>query len=393
MRCFTRFEVDLVGPGWGRWRGRWASSRVLVRNQRSWRLLGGSRDATEWRSFGEAADALWTKRRIFDLAPWAIGWLGYEECADLAGDLPTKEWNERFPQGWWLIAPASIGDSEAPIGPIRPYSDWISSLDAASFRDGVETIRRRISAGDVYQVNLTRRYSRRGRGGLRGLLTAACAERVPDYAAHFMFPGGELVCSSMELLARRRGDSLETRPIKGTRPRGACAVDDELQIRELATDGKELAELAMVVDLERNDLGRLAVSGTVQVVDGGSVVSWATVHHRVARVCAQISAATPWWDIVSVLAPGGSVTGCPKRAAMEVIAEIETVARGPYCGVLGVVAGDGSLELALPIRTAWRTGEWWHCASGCGIVWGSDPVSEEMESRLKVNRWVAMDGR
>jgi anthranilate/para-aminobenzoate synthase component I len=119
------------------------------------------------------------------------------------------------------------------------------------------------------------------------------------------------------------------------------------------------------------------------------VVSWPTVHHRVARVTAIARHGTSWWEILAAMVPGGSVTGCPKRAAMAVIAALETVPRGPYCGALGVITGDGDLELALPIRTAWRSGDRWWCAAGCGLVWDSDPHREERESRLKVARWVA----
>ena len=181
---------------------------------------------------------------------------------------------------------------------------------------------------------------------------------------------------------------METRPIKGTRPRGRTPREDRALARELECDPKERAELAMVVDLERNDLGRVAVPGSVRVTHPGSVRPYATVLHRVARVDARLSPALPWWELVEAVVPGGSVTGCPKRAAVELAARLEPGPRGPYTGALGVVAGDGSLELALPIRTAWRVGRRTACAAGCGIVWGSDPGREERKSRLKVARWL-----
>jgi anthranilate/para-aminobenzoate synthase component I len=261
------------------------------------------------------------------------------------------------------------------------------SLDAAAYRDAVEAVRARIAAGDVYQVNLTRRFELAP--GTGDLLAAAVAGGTPEYAARLAWDDAEVVCASMELLLRRRGDRLETRPIKGTRPRAQDPVTDRCLAAELDADPKEIAELAMIVDLERNDLGRVAVSGSVEVADPGSVVSWPTVHHRVALVTATLRPGVRWWEALAAVVPGGSVTGCPKRAAMGVIAALEPVPRGPYCGALGVVTHDGDLELALPIRTAWRRGARWWCAAGCGVVWDSDPEREERESRLKVARWAA----
>ena len=261
------------------------------------------------------------------------------------------------------------------------------SLEADAYRRSVATVRSLIAAGDVYQVNLTRRFELEAGAG--DLLAAAVTGGAPEYTARLAWGDAEVVCASMELLLRRRGDVLETRPIKGTRPRCEDPEADRRFAAELDADPKEVAELAMIVDLERNDVGRVATTGSVEVVDPGSVVSWPTVHHRVARVTAMLRPGTPWWEALAAMVPGGSVTGCPKRAAMGVIAALEPVARGPYCGGLGVITGDGDLELALSIRTAWRRGERWWCAAGCGIVWDSDPEREERESRLKVSRWAS----
>ena len=161
---------------------------------------------------------------------------------------------------------------------------------------------------------------------------------------------------------------------------------------ELDADPKEQAELAMVVDLERNDLGRVSEIGSVEVADPGSVHAFAAVHHRVARVRGRARHDLEWWELLAAVAPGGSVTGCPKRAAMSVIAELEPVPRGPFTGALGVVAGNGDLEMALPIRTAWRLGSTLEFAAGCGVVWQSEPAAEEEESRLKVARWLKLVG-
>jgi len=272
-----------------------------------------------------------------------------------------------------------------------------TSLNEEQFKEGVQAIRGHIVDGTVYQVNLCRRFTvDRWEGGLQRLFeVASTGAAVPGFLSAFSWDGvspGELVCASMELLVSRRHDRVETRPIKGTRQRGATVEEDVSLIRQLESDPKERSELAMIVDLERNDLGRVARIGSVVVDDPGRVQSWERIHHRVARVTASVSAETPWQDIVSVMAPGGSVTGCPKESAMSVIAGLEPVSRGPFTGALGVIGGNGDLELALPIRTAWTADGRLEMAAGCGIVWESDPVAEEAESRLKIGKWLELVG-
>ncbi|NOZ22637.1 MAG: hypothetical protein GXP25_16290 [Planctomycetes bacterium] len=307
--------------------------------------------------FAEVVAGLWEERTVRDESPWAIGWMGYEAAARHAGGLPSRPEESGLPSGYWLIEPRRLENPPAAAaGRAAPGAQVTSGLSDREFADGVREIRRRIAAGEIYLANLTRRFRiHPWSGGLGPLLAPAAAGSSPPYLAWATFEGGELVCASMELLLRRRGDRVETWPIKGTRPRGANAAEDERLAAELDADPKEKAELAMVVDLERNDLGRLAVPGSVRVVDSGSVRRYAVVQHRVARVCARVNRSLPWWELLRAVAPGGSVTGCPKWVAMEIIAGLEAGPRGPYTGILGVVCGNGDLELALPIRTAWRS--------------------------------------
>jgi anthranilate/para-aminobenzoate synthase component I len=381
-----RATADLVGDGWGPWRGRWWGDSILTAEGGTWVLRRDDHEVGRWDTFTAALQDLWT-RRGENRGPWGIGYLGYEACAALGGDLPARAPDDTAPTGWWLVEPRFDGEAPGPASAGAPRPVVAVSLDAAAYRDAVEAVRARIAAGDVYQVNLTRRFELAP--GTGDLLAAAVAGGTPEYAARLAWNDAEVVCASMELLLRRRGDRLETRPIKGTRPRAQDPATDRCLAAELDADPKEIAELAMIVDLERNDLGRVAVSGSVEVADPGSVVSWPTVHHRVALVTAALRPGVRWWEALAAVVPGGSVTGCPKRAAMGVIAALEPVPRGPYCGALGVVTHNGDLELALPIRTAWRRGARWWCAAGCGIVWDSDPEREERESRLKVARWAA----
>lgn len=389
-------RADLRGPGWEWWRGCWTSGRRLEGRQGLWELVGADSSRTGWPSLGEAVEDLWPARSVRDRAPWAIGWLSYQECAQMGGDLPARPDPDRALSGLLLLEPERTDDSTV----LQP--GWAggderlrSSLGDEHFREGVQRIRDSIAEGSVYQVNLCRRFTvDQWDGGLQRLFDAvAVGPRIPDYLSAFSWDGvcsGELVCASMELLLSSKGGRLETGPIKGTRPRGLTPEEDLLLIRQLEVDPKERAELAMIVDLERNDLGRVARTGSVIVEDAGRVQSWETIHHRVARVTASVSEETRWQDVVAVMAPGGSVTGCPKRAAMSVIADIEPLARGPFTGALGVIAGNGDLQLALPIRTAWTSEDRLEMAAGCGIVWESDPVAEEAESRLKIRKWLEL---
>ncbi len=387
--------AHLIGPGWDPWRGVWEGSRCLIKRSGGWVLEEGEREIDRWPDLRGALLEIWPKRRIQSSAPWAVGWIGYEELAGLAGDLPARMELDFALQGFLILEPEFSG-SAALVEDVASEEGLSArwSLDAASFREGVSTVRERIAAGDVYQVCLSRRLSVEGWAGSLWPLAASATEGgVPDYLARVRVGDCELVCASMEMFLRRRGVEFETRPIKGTRPRGESADDDRKWAAELEDDPKERAELAMIVDLERNDLGRISEAGSVRVVDPGSVRSYAAVHHRVARVVGRAREGVEWWDALAALAPGGSVTGCPKIAAMSVIRELEPIPRGVFCGALGIVAGDGDLELALPIRTAWKYGPLLEFAAGCGIVWESDAESEERESRLKLARWLEIIDR
>ena len=357
-------------------------------------LEDDGREICRWPDLASALGPLWSDRSVRNGEPWAVGWLGYEACADFAGGLPARDADGALPTGVFLVEPrvcrADPVLKSTPRGG-RACTEW--SLDGAGFRESVDAIRERIAAGDVYQVNLSRRLTVDGFSiTLDDLLEASCAGGIPDYLARFYFDDNELLTASMELLLRRRGSELETHPIKGTRRRGRTAGEDRDLAAELDADPKERAELAMVVDLERNDLGRVCETGSVRVADAGSVFTYPAVHHRVAKVTGQVRQGLEWWDVLAAMVPGGSVTGCPKIAAMEVIAGLEPVPRGPFTGALGVISGDGDLEMALPIRSAWSVNGRLEFAAGCGIVWESDPVAEELESRIKVARWLELVG-
>jgi anthranilate/para-aminobenzoate synthase component I len=251
-----------------------------------------------------------------------------------------------------------------------------------------------IGRGDLYQVNLARRIVVRLRGGspLSFYERLATVAR-PSFGACITFDRGlQVLSTSPELALAASVDPasisgafarLETRPIKGTRPRGDDAESDARLREELEHDAKERAELAMIVDVERNDLGRVARAGSVRVVTMPRVITHRTVHHRVADIVARARESASREEVLRSMLPSGSVTGAPKIRAMEVIRSLEPRRRGLYTGALGYVARDGSVALAMAIRVVTlrdHEGEYW---TGGGIVIDSDPAREVEETRWK----------
>ena len=194
-----------------------------------------------------------------------------------------------------------------------------------------------------------------------------------------------ICCISPELFLRVRQGEVLTRPIKGTRPRGVTPFDNDAARRELDTSEKERAELNMIVDLERNDLGRVCSYGSVRVASSGEIEELPTLLHRTAAVTGRLRPGTTVGELLAATFPGGSVTGAPKIRAMQIIAELETVPRGPYCGAIGWIGTDGNLDLNIAIRTAvcdTANGTARYFA-GSGIVADSDPEKECDETLLK----------
>jgi anthranilate/para-aminobenzoate synthase component I len=264
----------------------------------------------------------------------------------------------------------------------------------ARHAERIAAARALIDRGDLYQVNLARRLRVAVRQGDALALYRALVRRAPTpFGACLHLDGGLSVAStSPELLLRAaaRADGsfgeLYTLPIKGTRPRGIDAPADAALARELDEDPKERAELTMILDVERHDLGRVAETGSVRVLWGPEVVTHRTIHHRAALLTARARAGVSREEVLASMVPSGSVTGAPKRRAMEVIASLEPARRGLYTGGIGFVAHDGSVTLSMAIRTAvlsGREGEYW---TGGGIVADSDPAREVEETRWKARQ-------
>lgn len=323
---------------------------------------------------------------------WAVGYCSYEWAACLEPLLAVPPGEALLPLAWWGVM-AGNGSGRC-IRPPRGSRGALAlqgcSLPDEAFRTRVAQIREAIAAGSVYQVNLTRRWQAAGAFDPAALFAHLAGGALPRYSAYLADgqQGWAVLCLSPELLLARRGSRLETRPIKGTRRKLPGPGGVARARAELAASAKDAAELAMIVDLERNDLHRVCLPGSVRARHAASAPMAGAVVHREAVVSGDLMPGVGWSEILEAVFPGGSVTGAPKLAACRVIADLEPVPRGVYCGLLGVVRASGDGVLSLPIRTGVAAGGCLSFNAGGGIVWDSDPVAEEQESRDKVAGWL-----
>lgn len=300
--------------------------------------------------------------------------------ATLALSAPGSE--ERLRDLWARIAESAprATPTAPPPGP-PPAVEGNFTPDA--YRAAVARVRSLIAAGDVYQVNLSQRFSvpcAEAPLSFYGRLRAAS----PAPFGACLFPDGFAVLSnSPERYLSIDGDRIETRPIKGTRPRGATPEEDRRLAEELSRSAKDRAEHVMIVDLERNDLGRVCAYQSVHVPEFEVVESYANVHHLVSTVAGRVHPSKSAVDCIRNSFPGGSITGAPKVRALEVIEELEPTARGVYCGSIGYIDFSGRVDLSIAIRTAvLKDGRLYYQVGG-GIVHDSDPEEEYQETLVK----------
>lgn len=240
-----------------------------------------------------------------------------------------------------------------------------------------------IAAGHLYQVNLARRFVLSATGHPLALLASLGPRARFPYCAAFRLGGLDIVSSSPELFLKTDGRRVTTAPIKGTRPRGAHAEIDRALVRQLAESEKEAAELTMILDVERNDLGKVAEPGSVRLLRPPAVTSYPTLHHRAALLGAILRRNIDLDGLLQAMLPSGSVTGAPKVRAMQAIAELEAERRGLYTGAFGTLSQARELTLAMAIRTLTvRDGEG-HYFSGGGIVADSQAAAEIEETAWK----------
>ena len=261
-----------------------------------------------------------------------------------------------------------------------------SEAEPADYTAAVERAREYIRAGDVFQVNLARAWTAQAPAAPdpSALYDRLRRANPAPFAALARLPDGPTIhSSSPERLLAVSGDQAETRPIAGTRPRAAGEGEDAALSAELRQHPKERAEHVMLIDLERNDLGRVCAPGTVAVDELMALETFAHVHHITSNVCGRLSPGQGTEDALRALFPGGTITGCPKVRCQQIIHELEPRPRGPYTGTMGYLAFDGTADFNILIRTLVQDGARLEFLTGAGIVADSDPGRELAETRAK----------
>jgi anthranilate synthase component 1 len=389
--------------------------------------LGADGTAIEGDTFLAALEHWWRREgaaarlpRAAAQLPFAGGWalyLGYE----LAQEIEPRLALPRTPLPWVAFAlrtPAALvhelgsgrvlavaeegaadalalmmSDARAAAGRADPPDTLgfgsVVEEDPEAFLARVRRAKEYVGAGDVYQANLSRPWSVEVAGASPTALAAAAlyrrlrAANPAPFAALAQWRGAAIISSSPERLVRVRGRCIDTRPIAGTHPRSRRPGGDAVEIPQLVMHPKERAEHIMLVDLERNDLGRLCEPGSVQVDELMCIESYAHVHHIVSNVTGTLRPEVTPIGAVRAVFPGGTITGCPKFRCMQIIAELEGAGRGAYTGSLGYLSLEGQLDLNILIRTMTLTGTALGFRAGAGIVADSDPERELEETRAK----------
>jgi anthranilate synthase component I len=398
------------------------------------RQRGLSGDVLPHEGFLHALERLWRREAAADSQPLPVpfrgGWfvyLGYELAAEIEPklDLPLASPDQGAPRAFALRIPAAlVYDHERQSGyciiepgrqelaarltqalqstPRLPPSALgalrLEEEDPERYGSCVDAALEHIRAGDIYQANLSRGWRAAWDPALSAdalrQASASLYERLRShnpgpFAALARFEGWHLLSSSPERLVRVVGRHVETRPIAGTRPRSRSAEADPREVAALITHPKERAEHIMLVDLERNDLGRICRAGSVRADELMCTESYAHVHHIVSNVCGELNDGLGPIDVLRAVFPGGSITGCPKFRCMQIIAALERSARGAYTGALGYINCDGSMDFNILIRTITMDARALEFRAGAGIVADSDRQLELQETRAKARGMLA----
>jgi para-aminobenzoate synthetase component I len=386
--------IALIGGGI---HSKWARWSVIAPATGERLTLDGSEAMTHLRNRLE-------EKESSSLLPNWIGYLGYElgiVIEPAAASLPKQDWplvdlvwcdkalvHDSETNRWW-----SIGEVEPPA--IKSQEDYsltcsplVDSRGDASFTSAVQKTVDYIHAGDIFQANITRRFTADINGDIRSAALSMLGEEGGWFGAWMEFPeeGRFLFSMSPELFLQVNAETKEiiTRPMKGTRP-------DHDAPEALLESEKDAAELHMIVDLMRNDLGRVCEFGSIEVREARSLEKHPTVWQCVGEVAGVLRDSTTMCDVIEATFPAGSITGAPKIRAMQIIDELETSPRGPYCGAIGILGNASMLNVG--IRTALFTGSKNHTnfqgtmtySTGCGIVAESEPLAELAESEVKTH--------
>ncbi|MFW3570078.1 aminodeoxychorismate synthase component 1 [Kosakonia cowanii] len=281
----------------------------------------------------------------------------------------------------WLEAQSALPQAE-----FRLTSAWQANMSRAEYGEKFRQVQAWLHSGDCYQVNLAQRFQARYSGDEWQAFVRLNDENRAPFSAFLRLPQGAILSLSPERFIRLTGDEIETRPIKGTLPRLADEQADAEQAARLAASPKDRAENVMIVDLMRNDIGRVAVPGSVRVPELFVVEPFPAVHHLVSTVTAKLPPGRHASDLLRAAFPGGSITGAPKVRAMAIIDELEPHRRNAWCGSIGYLSVCGNMDTSITIRTVTACDGQLYCSAGGGIVADSDEDAEYQETFDKVNR-------
>lgn len=369
-------------------------------------------------AFLDALDLWWSTQRVpseVNHLPFHGGWflyLGYELAGEIEPALQLKR-DPVLPAAFAVRCPTALvfdhekscchvvsesleladrlqleKDVEALREPAELATGLLESVreeEPHFFTDAVITAQDYIAAGDIYQANLSRQWSAELSTEVDGsdIYASLCEKNPAPFAGIVRWHDVEIISSSPERLLCVRDGIAATRPIAGTRPRSENEAHDSMLSAELFSHPKELAEHVMLIDLERNDLGRVCDAGSVEVDEMMVLESYAHVHHIVSNIKGRLRDDVKPGQAIAAVFPGGTITGCPKVRCMEIITELEQGPRGAYTGSFGYLNRDGSLDLNILIRTMVKQGKVLTLRAGAGIVADSDPDAELEETRAK----------
>ncbi|WP_434339772.1 aminodeoxychorismate synthase component I [Motilimonas cestriensis] len=277
-----------------------------------------------------------------------------------------------------------LTDNKANTVPFALESDWQSNMSQRQYQEKFEQVQSYLHSGDCYQVNLAQRFMAQYRGDeYQAYLTLVQANQAP-FSCFMRLTQGCVLSISPERFLKLEGNKVETKPIKGTRPRMTESQADAAMKHALATAEKDRAENLMIVDLLRNDIGRVCTPGSVAVPELFAIESYPAVHHLVSTVTGELAPPYEAEDLLRACFPGGSITGAPKIRAMEIIEELEPHRRSYYCGSLGYISAEGNMDTNIAIRTVVCVHNQLYCWAGGGLVADSEAAAEYQETFDKV---------
>lgn len=323
-----------------------------------------------------AQDAEALPEMAIGIYDWALQLDHQEQTAQLVSYRRYPQTAQLIPQ---MLARLTQANTALPDN-FHVHGQVTSSFTRASYETAYSAVQDYLHAGDCYQVNLAQRFTAKASGDA---FMAYCKLRKMSpspYSAFLNLPHAQVLCASPERFLQVQDGYVETKPIKGTRPKAGDALQNELLIKDLRNNPKDRAENLMIVDLLRNDLGKNCIPGSVRVPKLFEVESYATVHHLVSTVTGELADGCDAVALLRDCFPGGSVTGAPKQRAMEIIEQLEPQRRGIYCGSIGYIGFDGNMDCNIVIRTlVYADGEI-RCWAGGGIVADSEVVAEYQET-------------